>query len=164
MTPPVCLAAFTAAGIAKSPPMATGVEAWKIAKGLYIVVLLFAFTPLIGAGFWDSVQIGGFAMFGLYAATALLQRHSEGPIPLWLYPALAGGGILCFLPLELPLNCLGALLVAGTVVVTSRRQRRTGDPASGRLLTAAGERTDSRTGRTGPRPVIARSADAGYAP
>jgi len=35
VTPPVCLAAFTAAGIAKSPPMATGVEAWKIAKGLY---------------------------------------------------------------------------------------------------------------------------------
>ena len=129
VTPPVCLAAFTAAGIAKSPPMATGVEAWKIAKGLYIVVLLLAFTPLIGAGFWDSVQIGGFAMFGLYAATALLQRHSEGPIPLWLYPALAGGGILCFLPLDLPLNCLGALLVAGTVVVTSRRQRRAGDPA-----------------------------------
>ncbi|MEK9833858.1 MAG: TRAP transporter fused permease subunit, partial [Rhodospirillaceae bacterium] len=80
VTPPVCLAAFTAAGIAKSPPMATGVEAWKIAKGLYIVVLLFAFTPLIGATFWESVQIGGFALFGIYSMTAMIQRHSEGPI------------------------------------------------------------------------------------
>jgi len=47
VTPPVCLAAFTAAGIAGSKPMATGVEAWKIAKGLYVVPLLFAYTPVL---------------------------------------------------------------------------------------------------------------------
>jgi len=58
VTPPVCLAAFTAAGIAKSPPMATGVEAWKIAKGLYIVPLIFAFTPIIGGSL-----LGGAAAF-----------------------------------------------------------------------------------------------------
>ena len=44
VTPPVCLAAFAAAGIAGSRPMATGFESWKIAKGLYIVPLLFAYT------------------------------------------------------------------------------------------------------------------------
>jgi TRAP transporter 4TM/12TM fusion protein len=124
VTPPVCLAAFTAAGIAKSPPMATGVEAWKIAKGLYIIVLLFAFTPLIGSGFWDSVQIGGFALFGMYAVTALIQRYSEGPIPLWLYPVFVAGGALCFMPLNLPLNALGALLVAASVVITARAADR----------------------------------------
>lgn len=124
VTPPVCLAAFTAAGIAKSPPMATGVEAWKIAKGLYIIVLLFAFTPLIGAGFWDSVQIGGFALFGIYAITALIQRYSEGPIPLWLYPVFVGGGALCFVPLNLPLNIAGAILVGGSVVFTAKAADR----------------------------------------
>lgn len=123
VTPPVCLAAFTAAGIAKSPPMATGVEAWKIAKGLYIVVLLFAFTPLIGATFWESVQIGGFALFGIYSMTAMIQRHSEGPIPFWLYPVLAGGGLLCFIPLDLLLNVIGAVLVVASIVFTSRRGR-----------------------------------------
>lgn len=124
VTPPVCLAAFTAAGIAKSPPMATGVEAWKIAKGLYIIVLLFAFTPLIGAGFWDSVQIGGFALFGIYSITALIQRYSEGPIPLWLYPVFVAGGALCFVPLNLPLNIAGAILVGGSVVFTARAADR----------------------------------------
>jgi TRAP transporter 4TM/12TM fusion protein len=124
VTPPVCLAAFTAAGIAKSPPMATGVEAWKIAKGLYIVVLLFAFTPLIGAGLWESIQIGGFALFGIYSLTALIQRYSEGPIPIWLYPVFVAGGALCFIPLNLPLNVAGALLVSGCVVFTSRAARR----------------------------------------
>ena len=37
VTPPVCLTAFAAAAIAKTPPMKTGLMAWKIAKGLYIV-------------------------------------------------------------------------------------------------------------------------------
>jgi TRAP-type uncharacterized transport system fused permease subunit len=100
------------------------VEAWKIAKGLYIVVLLFAFTPLIGAGLWESIQIGGFALFGIYSLTALIQRYSEGPIPIWLYPVFVAGGALCFIPLNLPLNVAGALLVSGCVVFTSRAARR----------------------------------------
>ncbi len=128
VTPPVCLAAFTAAGIAKSPPMATGVEAWKIAKGLYIIVLLFAFTPLIGSGFWDSVQIGGFALAGIYSITALIQRYAEGPIPLWLYPVFVAGGALCFVPLNLPLNIAGAVLVGGSIFITSRRAEQIATP------------------------------------
>lgn len=32
VTPPVCLTAFAAAAIAKTPPMATGFTAWKVAK------------------------------------------------------------------------------------------------------------------------------------
>ena len=135
VTPPVCLAAFTAAGIAKSPPMATGVEAWKIAKGLYIVVLLFAFTPLIGSTFWESVQIGGFALFGIYSMTAMIQRYSEGPIPIWLYPILAGGGIMCFIPLDLVLNVAGAVIVVGVIVFTSRRGRKLDTPTA--TVTAA---------------------------
>ena len=47
VTPPVCLAAFAAASIAKTPPMLTGLTAWKLAKGLYIVPLLFAYTPFL---------------------------------------------------------------------------------------------------------------------
>ena len=76
VTPPVCLAAFTAAGIAGSKPMATGFEAWKVAKGLYIVPLIFAYTPLIGGSFLTVLQIGFFSLFGIYAANALIQRYS----------------------------------------------------------------------------------------
>ena len=42
VTPPVSLVAFTAAAIAGAPPMQTGLTAWKIAKGLYLVPALFA--------------------------------------------------------------------------------------------------------------------------
>ena len=63
VTPPVCLAAFTAAAIAKSPPMATGVQAWKLAKGLYIVPVLFAYSPLLSGNWAQAFMVFGFAVF-----------------------------------------------------------------------------------------------------
>ncbi len=124
VTPPVCLAAFTAAGIAGSPPMATGFESWKIAKGLYIIPLIFAYTPLIGGDFWQVIQIGFFSLFGIYAFTTLIQRFSEGPIPIWLYPVLIIGGAASFWPLDLLINIAGAVLVTSVVIVTSKIGRR----------------------------------------
>ena len=124
VTPPVCLAAFTAAGIAGSPPMATGVESWKIAKGLYIVPLIFAYTPMIGGDLYTVVHIGFFALFGMYAFTTLLQRYSEGPMPIWLYPVMIGGAALSFWPMELAANIAGAVTVSSMVFFTSRAAKR----------------------------------------
>lgn len=120
VTPPVCLAAFTAAGIAGSKPMATGVEAWKIAKGLYIVPLLFAYTPMIGADWLTVAHIGGFALFGIYAVNALVQRYAEGSLHLLSYPALAIGGFMAFLPLNTIANIAGAVIVTTVVIFSSR--------------------------------------------
>ena len=111
VTPPVCLAAFTAAGIAGSKPMATGVEAWKIAKGLYIVPLMFAYTPMIGAPLPDLLRIGGFALFGIYAFNVLLQRYAEGPLRIWHYPLLLVAMAGTFYPLHWVANIVGAVLV-----------------------------------------------------
>ena len=119
VTPPVCLAAFTAAGIAGSPPMATGFESWKIAKGLYIVPLIFAYTPMIGGSLYEVVQIGFFSLFGIYAVNMLIQRYAEGPIPLWLYPILVAGGAASFWPLDLIVNIPGAVVVTLVVLLTS---------------------------------------------
>ncbi|MGI9535951.1 MAG: TRAP transporter permease [Desulfocapsaceae bacterium] len=82
VTPPVCLAAFTGAAIAGTPPMATGLRSWKIAKGLYIVPLLFAYTPLIGGSWPQIFTIFIFALAGLYAFTCALQGHMENPVTL----------------------------------------------------------------------------------
>jgi len=120
VTPPVCLAAFTAAGIAGSKPMATGVEAWKIAKGLYIVPLMFAYTPMIGADLPELLQIGLFSLFGIYALNALMQRYSEGPLPWWGYPVFALGAVACFIPLHWQLNLAGTFVIVTMVYYTSR--------------------------------------------
>jgi TRAP transporter 4TM/12TM fusion protein len=82
VTPPVCLAAFTGAAIAGTPPMATGFHSWKIAKGLYIVPLLFAYTPLLGGSLTEVLTITFFALLGLYSFTAAIQGHMEQPLSL----------------------------------------------------------------------------------
>jgi TRAP transporter 4TM/12TM fusion protein len=123
VTPPVCLAAFTAAGIAKSPPMATGFQAWRAAKGLYIVPLLFAYTPLITGSLHEMLQIGVFSLFGIYAINALVARYSEGPLTMWNWPCLICGAILCFIPLDLLSNLVGAVLVSSVVFWTHRQNQ-----------------------------------------
>jgi TRAP transporter 4TM/12TM fusion protein len=47
ITPPVCVAAYAGAAIAGSDPWKTGWTAFKFAKLLYVVPLLFAYTPQI---------------------------------------------------------------------------------------------------------------------
>jgi TRAP transporter 4TM/12TM fusion protein len=82
VTPPVCLAAFTAAAIAKTPPMITGFYSWKLAKGLYIVPLLFAYTPMLGGSWVDDITIFSFAFLGLYAFAGAFQGHLENRLNL----------------------------------------------------------------------------------
>jgi TRAP transporter 4TM/12TM fusion protein len=120
VTPPVCLAAFTAAGIAKSPPMATGFQAWRAAKGLYIVPLLFAYTPLVNGTLTEMLQIGLFALFGIYGVNAMIARYAEGPLVMWHWPLIAIGTALCFFPLEPVYNLCGASLVLAIIVITHR--------------------------------------------
>lgn len=47
ITPPVCVAAYAGAAIAGSDPWKTGWTAFKYAKLLYVMPVLFAFTPQI---------------------------------------------------------------------------------------------------------------------
>ncbi len=131
VTPPVCLAAFAAAGIAGSRPMATGFESWKIAKGLYIVPLMFAYTPLVSGEFIEVMQIGFFALFGIYATNALIQWYAEGPIGIITVPMLILGAIGAFWPLALPQNIGGAALVVLVIIMSSRKRTK-----DARLVTA----------------------------
>ncbi len=122
VTPPVCLAAFTAAGIAGSRPMATGVEAWKIAKGLYIVPLMFAYTPLMGSDLPDLLRLASFALLGIYSTNCMLQRYAEGPLSWWHWPLLVGGAVGAYWPLAWVPNLLGAAAVITVLLSTGRRR------------------------------------------
>lgn len=70
VTPPVCLAAFAGAAIAQTPPMRTGVVALQIAKAVYLVPFLFAFTPLIDGTWGQRMEVFVGALAGLFALTA----------------------------------------------------------------------------------------------
>jgi len=98
VTPPVCLTAFAAAAIAKTPPMATGLTAWRIAKGLYIVPILFAYTPYLNGDWLTGLEITFFAAFGIYALAVGFEGHGEHPIPHWLRPVIFAIGVFLIWP------------------------------------------------------------------
>lgn len=117
VTPPVALAAFTGAAIAGTKPMETGFQSWKLAKGLYVIPLLFAYTPFIGGTLAGDLMIFFFALFGLYAFAAGIEGFMEAKLNIverlvsigcavaLLWPAewwihLAGLGVLCALFLK----------------------------------------------------------------
>lgn len=110
VTPPVCLASFTAAAIAKSPPMKTGFYSWKIAKGLYIVPILFAYTPFLSGDWSEALRIFMFALFGVYAIAAALEGFMENRLVVPLRVIAATAGVLCLWPLWW-LNVLGVATV-----------------------------------------------------
>lgn len=84
VTPPVCLAAYSAAGIAGSKPMETGFAAWRLAKGLYIIPFLFAYTPLLFEGPVHEVLITTVSTtFGLFAFTVTIEGYMLRSLRLW---------------------------------------------------------------------------------
>jgi TRAP transporter 4TM/12TM fusion protein len=46
VTPPVCITSYVAAGVAGAHPFKTAIAGWKMAKGLYIIPFLMAYTPI----------------------------------------------------------------------------------------------------------------------
>ena len=64
ITPPVCIAAFVAAGIAGSNPMRTGLVATRLGIVTYIVPFMFIFSPVL-------VMIGSPAEIALATTTSL---------------------------------------------------------------------------------------------
>ena len=120
VTPPVCLAAFTAAAIAKSPPMATGVQSWKLAKGLYIVPVLFAYTPILSGDWAAAFQVFAFAVIGIYALAAGLQGCMERPLALPVRLLALAAGVACLWPFALAVNIAGVAATLALLVVNLR--------------------------------------------
>ncbi len=116
VTPPVCLAAFAAAAIAKSPPMATGLTAWRIAKGLYVIPLLFAYTPLLSGDFLVALKIAIFGTIGLYGLAAALEGYCEVPLNILARVLIAAAGVVALWPVPLLWNIIASGVVIGVVV------------------------------------------------
>ena len=116
VTPPVCLASFAAAGIAGTKPIPTGLTSWKVAKGLYLVPILFAYSPLISGTWPERIEVFLWACMGLYALAGLLQWHLEARItPAAALALLVSAFLLMWTPLPIYYHALGAALLVGIV-------------------------------------------------
>ena len=100
VTPPVCLAAYAAAGIAETSPLKTALSSWKLAKGLYIMPLLFAFTALIDGSWGERLVVFVLGLLGLFALTAAIAGYCFRPLDLRSRIVLFGLSLLIFLLIQ----------------------------------------------------------------
>jgi TRAP transporter 4TM/12TM fusion protein len=121
VTPPVCLASFAAAGIAGTSPMATGLTSWKVATGLYLVPVLFAYTPLISGTWPERIEVFVWSCFGLYALAGVLQWHLEARINVAVAALLLlSAGLLMWTPLPIYFHFIGAAILVAIVIMQNR--------------------------------------------
>ncbi|UMA66969.1 TRAP transporter permease (plasmid) [Roseivivax marinus] len=125
VTPPVALAGFAGAAIANASPMETSVQAWKFAKGLYLVPLFMVFNePIIVGGPVPLVVWNGLlAILALTAFAAALEGHLFAPMPYWQRALAAIATVAVFWP-SVPVEAAGAaviaLIIAGNVAAARR--------------------------------------------
>lgn len=134
VTPPVCLTAFAAAAIAKTPPMSTGVVSWKVAKGLYLMPVMFVFTPFLTGTPMEVGALFVVALLAMWAFGAAIEGHMEAPLPWYARAGLAAGGVALIWPGGLMLNLVGGAVVVLILVlnvVASQRPGASGPQAAG---------------------------------
>lgn len=76
VTPPVALVAFAASSIAKCNPYKAGIEAVRLASPLFILPMLFIYTPILLDGPWPSVvETMVSCLIGIIAYAGMMQGY-----------------------------------------------------------------------------------------
>ncbi len=128
ITPPVALAAYAGAAIAKANPMRTAFNASKLAVAVFIVPYVFCFNPamlLIDTTPLQVVQIFITSLIGIFAVAAALEGFLKTRMPMAMRIAIAAGGLMLIDP-SLTTDMIGIILVAAVCifqVVQCRRER-----------------------------------------
>jgi TRAP transporter 4TM/12TM fusion protein len=149
ITPPVALAAFAAAPIARCSPFAIGYEAMRMGSIMYFVPFFFVLNPalILHGPVWEIVVVTSTAVVGILFIAAGLQAYLigvgriENSLVGWLARLLLLASGLCFaVPggtaiglghLELALIALALGLPGVALVRWQRRQTSlAGSPAS----------------------------------
>jgi len=127
VTPPVALAAFAGAGIAGANPMRTGVEAWKFAKGLYLIPMFMVFNPeIITGGPWLLV---GWNVLTAFAALGAFAAALEGFLftrMMWISRVVATAGMVAIFWPSFPVEVAGFTAVLAVLILNYARSRRVG--------------------------------------
>jgi len=126
VTPPIALAGFAGAAIAGSKPMETGFQAWKFAKGLYLIPMFMVFNPeIIMGGPWPVLIWNGvIAILALGAFAAALEGYLFTRMSWLPRIAIAGAIVAVFWP-DLRIEIIGAAVMAvaiGGNWLASRRE------------------------------------------
>ena len=92
-TPPVAVAAYSAAAIAHSDPIRTGIQGFKIDMAAFLLPFMFVYNPeflLIDTTWYYAAQIAGTSIFGMYCFSAVIQRWLFTKLRIWEMVILLG--------------------------------------------------------------------------
>jgi len=128
VTPPVALAGFAGAAIAGAKPMETSLQAWKYAKGLYLIPAFMVFNPelILGGPVPYVIWIGFSAALGLVAFAAAIEGYLFASMKAWMRLALVPPIIALFWP-SFAAELVGAAAILGLLGMNwmAGRQDRT---------------------------------------
>jgi TRAP transporter 4TM/12TM fusion protein len=125
ITPPVCTTAFTAAAIAGSPPMKTGLEAVRFGIVLYTLPYLFVYNPsLIMKGtVLEILYVSLIAGIGVSALAVGAQGYLLDNIGWWKRFMFVLASVLIFWPHHV-VTIAGLLLLIILVAIEKRKSPR----------------------------------------
>ena len=132
ITPPVALAAYAGAAIAKANPMKTGFNATKLAIAAFIVPYIFAYSPnmllegLNGGPLHIALEIAlivGTAIIGLFGIGVALNGHLFRPVHLVLRLLFAAAGLLMVYPGHIT-DAIGLLCIIILCIIQAKNAPR----------------------------------------
>ncbi|CAM3264557.1 TRAP transporter permease [Filibacter tadaridae] len=114
ITPPVCLAAYAGAGIAKANPFKTGVTAVKLAIAAFIIPFVFIYNPiLLFVNATPIMLILGVAtaLLGMIGVSSAVIGYFVRNSKMWERIILFGAGLMLIIPEPLT-SGIGIVLLA----------------------------------------------------
>lgn len=129
ITPPVCITAFVAAGIAQSSPMKTGFASLEMGMTFYLVPFLFLFTPLVNGTLPEMLITTALTACSFYLVVAFLENYLFGR-PQPFIRALCGLDAICLffaaftttsLQTSIVMSVAGVLVMAALILYQKKR-------------------------------------------
>jgi len=125
LTPPVCLAAFTGAGIAGAQPGKTGLTATKIALVAYFIPYSFVYTPMIllqNPNFLHLAILVGSSLIGILALAGALEGWMFRSLQTWERAILVPLAVATFMP-QVSVNLVSGALLAVMFFILKKTAR-----------------------------------------
>ncbi len=85
-TPPVGVAAYAAAAIARSDPIRTGLLGFKFDLGAFLLPFMFVYNQellLIDTSWHEALLVASTSLFGIYCFSAVIQRWLFTRLKIW---------------------------------------------------------------------------------
>ena len=135
LTPPVALAAYAAAGIARSDPNATGFMAVKLALAGFLIPYIFCYNPgllMIGATGLEVTFYVVTAAIGIMSLSFASVGYWIRPLHIWERLPLLGAAIALIFPgIKTDLTGLGILLAIYVLQKVRPEKPAGSDPGAG---------------------------------